>query len=139
MRDEELTDRQRLTPDHIAALENYPDGAQSAGAALRHDRGALRDTWGGSGERGTYPRRGEPLQYWWTHQPDAASQLLGADWWSDWDAGFDLLGPGLPTAAATSSEGTPTSTATSSATATSQLKRPRSQTGFTTRSAACAT
>lgn len=44
----------------------------------------LRTTWGGTGERDTYPARGEARQYWWSQHPDGIGPLPAANWWWDW-------------------------------------------------------
>jgi hypothetical protein len=84
MREEQLTDPPRLTPTHIAALENYPDARRALERLCDMAAEHVRNTWGGTGDRGVYPQRGEPRQYWWSHQPDEVGGLLGRDWWWDW-------------------------------------------------------
>lgn len=84
MREEQLTDPDRLTAAHVTALQSYPDARVALERLCDMAADRLRSTWGGTGERGTYPQRGEPRQYWWGHQPDDVGPLLGPGWWWDW-------------------------------------------------------
>lgn len=100
MQEEQLTDPERLTAAHVAALEGYPDARRALERLCDVAAERLGQMWGGGvgvGGRGTYPQRGDPRQYWWPHQPDDAGPLAAPLWWWDWKLlmdGTDILRDG---------------------------------------------
>ena len=91
LREEALMDPPELTREHLAAFQHYEDGMRALLRVCELAEARVSELWANHEEKGTWPEKRKPRDYWWNYGPDNYEGTISISCPTDWAVSWELL------------------------------------------------
>ena len=91
LREEALMDPPELTREHLVAFQHYEDGMRALLRVCELAEARVSELWANHEEKGTWPEKRKPRDYWWNYGPDNYEGTISISCPTDWAVSWELL------------------------------------------------